>query len=55
MPASFTSRLALLVGASVALPSLFACLDHPLKDVEYDGTVIDDEQKSGVVFMEAAP
>ena len=43
MPASFTSRLALLVGASVALPSLFACLDHPLKDVEYDGTVIDDD------------
>jgi hypothetical protein len=36
MNASFTSRLSLLVGASVALPSLFACLDHPLKPVEYD-------------------
>jgi hypothetical protein len=36
MHASFTSRLSLLVGASVALPSLFACLDHPLKPVEYD-------------------
>jgi hypothetical protein len=36
MNVSFTSRLSLLVGASVALPSLFACLDHPLKPVEYD-------------------
>jgi hypothetical protein len=36
MHASFISRLSLLVGASVALPSLFACLDHPLKPVEYD-------------------
>ena len=36
MHASFTTRLSLLVGASVALPSLFACLDHPLKPVEYE-------------------
>jgi hypothetical protein len=36
MHASLISRLSLLVGASVALPSLFACLDHPLKPVEYD-------------------
>jgi len=36
MHAFFTSRISLLVGASVALPSLFACLDHPLKPVEYD-------------------
>jgi hypothetical protein len=36
MHASFISRLSLLVGASVALPTLFACLDHPLKPVEYD-------------------
>ncbi|MCH9688916.1 MAG: VWA domain-containing protein [Deltaproteobacteria bacterium] len=36
MHVSFLSRLSLLVGASVALPSLFACLDHPLKPVEYD-------------------
>lgn len=36
MHVSFISRLSLLVGASVALPSLFACLDHPLKPVEYD-------------------
>jgi hypothetical protein len=34
--ASFYSRLGLLVGASVALPGLFACLDHPLKPVEYE-------------------
>ncbi|MCA9656554.1 MAG: VWA domain-containing protein [Myxococcales bacterium] len=36
MHASFASRLTLLLGASVALPSLFACLDHPLKPVEYE-------------------
>ncbi len=36
MHASILSRLGLLVGASVALPSLFACLDHPLKPVEYE-------------------
>ncbi|MCX4247818.1 vWA domain-containing protein [Paraliomyxa miuraensis] len=36
MPASISSRLALLLGASLVLPSLAACLDHPLKDVEYD-------------------
>ena len=34
--ASFYSRLGLLVSASVALPTLFACLDHPLKPVEYE-------------------
>jgi hypothetical protein len=34
--ASFYSRLGLLVGASVGLPSLFACLEHPLKPVEYE-------------------
>ena len=36
MHASFSSRLALLVCASVVLPSLAACLDHPLKEVEYE-------------------
>lgn len=36
MHASFASRLSLLVGASIALPSLFACLEHPLKPVEYE-------------------
>ncbi|MEZ4430163.1 MAG: VWA domain-containing protein [Nannocystaceae bacterium] len=30
------TRLALLAGFAVALPSLFACLDHPVKGVEYD-------------------
>jgi hypothetical protein len=34
--ASFISRLALLGSAAVALPTLFACLDHPLKPVEYE-------------------
>jgi hypothetical protein len=37
MRASTSSRVMLLVAASLALPSLFACLDHPLKDVEYEG------------------
>lgn len=36
MHAPFASRLSLLVGASIALPSLFACLDHPLKPVKYE-------------------
>ncbi|MCX4244575.1 vWA domain-containing protein [Paraliomyxa miuraensis] len=43
MHASFISRLSLLVGASVALPSLFACLDHPLKPVEYEAAQEKDE------------
>ncbi len=33
---SIISRLALLAGTAVALPSLFACLSHPVKEVEYD-------------------
>ena len=33
---SFTARLSLLVGSAIALPTLFACLDHPLKPVEYE-------------------
>jgi len=36
MQFSFASRLSLLVGSAVALPTLFACLDHPLKPVEYE-------------------
>lgn len=36
MHGPFASRLSLLVGASIALPSLFACLDHPLKPVKYE-------------------
>lgn len=31
-----TSRLALFAGAALALPALFACIEHPLKAVEYD-------------------
>ena len=36
MQLSFASRLSLLVATGVGLPTLFACLDHPLKPVEYD-------------------
>ena len=36
MQLSFASRLSLLVGSAVALPTLFACLNHPLKPVEYE-------------------
>jgi hypothetical protein len=39
MRASMSSRVTLLVAASLVLPSLFACLDHPLKDVEYEHLV----------------
>ncbi|HET6584480.1 MAG TPA: vWA domain-containing protein [Nannocystaceae bacterium] len=34
---SLLSRASLLAGMAVAVPTLFACLDHPLKPVEYDG------------------
>jgi hypothetical protein len=33
---SLYSRIGILTGTAVALPSLFACLDHPLKPVEYE-------------------
>jgi hypothetical protein len=49
MRASMSSRVTLLVAASLVLPSLFACLDHPLKDVEYDG----QEQKDVSFPLEA--
>jgi hypothetical protein len=42
MRASLPSRVTLLVAASLALPSLFACLEHPLKDVEYENVQISD-------------
>jgi hypothetical protein len=41
MRVSMSSRVTLLVAASLVLPSLLACLDHPLKPVEYDSIVID--------------
>jgi len=41
MRASMPSRVTLLVAASLVLPSLFACLDHPLKDVEYENIQTD--------------
>jgi len=45
--ASIISRLALLAGAAVALPQLFACLSHPLKEVAYDKTQV---EKQGVAI-----
>ena len=33
---SLISRMTLLAGTGVALPTLLACLDHPLKDVKYE-------------------
>ncbi len=33
---SFLSRTGLLVASGVALPTLLACLEHPLKPVQYD-------------------
>jgi hypothetical protein len=41
--ATLIARLALLTGVSVALPTLLACLDHPLKRVEYEQSVEDEE------------
>ncbi len=34
--ASIFSKIGLLASGALVLPSLFACLDHPLKPVEYD-------------------
>jgi len=43
--ASFVTRASLLVGTAVAVPTLFACLDHPLKPVEYEGA---QEKQKGI-------
>ncbi len=43
MRASLIARLSLLTATTVALPTLLACLDHPLKRVEYDATQEDME------------
>ncbi|MCA9704551.1 MAG: VWA domain-containing protein [Myxococcales bacterium] len=42
MRASMISRLTLLAASAVTLPSLLACLDHPLKEVEYEQIGVDD-------------
>jgi hypothetical protein len=41
---SLIPRIAMLAGAAVALPTLFACLNHPLKPVEYEKAQEDEEQ-----------
>ncbi len=43
MRASLIARLSLLTATTVALPTLLACLDHPLKRVEYEATQEDME------------
>jgi hypothetical protein len=44
---SLVSRTGLLVGSCVALPTLLACLDHPLKPVEYEAV---QEGKEGIAL-----
>ncbi len=44
MRASLSSRVTLLVASSLVIPSLLACLDHPLKEVEYDNEAVGDER-----------
>ncbi len=44
---SLVSRFSLLVGSCVALPALFACLDHPLKPVEYEAS---QEEMEGIAI-----
>ena len=41
--ASLVARLSVLTGICVALPTLLACLDHPLKRVEYEQSQEDQE------------
>ena len=43
MRASLIARLSLLTATTVALPTLLACLEHPLKRVEYDAAQEDME------------
>jgi hypothetical protein len=45
--ASIVSRLALLTSAALAVPQLFACLQHPVKPVAYDKS---QEGKKGVAI-----
>lgn len=45
MRASLVARLSLLTATTVALPTLLACLDHPLKRVEYDAV---QEEMEGI-------
>ena len=43
MRASLVARLSLLTATTVALPTLLACLDHPLKRVQYEAAQEDME------------
>jgi hypothetical protein len=45
MRASLVARLSLLTATTVALPTLLACLDHPLKRVEYEAS---QEEMEGI-------
>lgn len=45
MRASLVARLSLLTATTVALPTLLACLDHPLKRVEYEAA---QEEMEGI-------
>ncbi|MEM6295677.1 MAG: VWA domain-containing protein [Myxococcota bacterium] len=47
MRASLTARLSLLTATCVALPTLLACLDHPLKRVEYEAA---QEEMEGIAI-----
>ncbi len=44
MRATLASKIGILVGAGIALPTLLACIEHPLKPVEYDKSQVDDNQ-----------
>ncbi len=45
--ASLTARLSLLTASCVALPTLLACLDHPLKPVQYEAA---QEENEGIAI-----
>jgi hypothetical protein len=44
MRATLASKLGILAGIGIALPTLFACIEHPLKPVEYDKAQEDEKQ-----------
>ena len=44
MRTTVATRLAMLTGAAIALPTVFGCIEHPLKQVEYEKSAVEQNQ-----------
>jgi hypothetical protein len=42
--APIVSKFAIVTGIGATLPTLFACLEHPIKGVEYDKSAVEEEE-----------